>query len=205
MTSPQRRFRIDPRLLIGSFLVLASVLGVIWVVSSAKQTVSIYAAAAPIAQGDGLAVEQLAVVEVPVSATNSLYLTTDAVPEGAVITTRPIGAGELIPMSALGVADDTSASVVVTIGGALPEDVSTGTAVELWSAAPGERPGTYGTPVVLVQQAHVVRVLESEQLVHSGQVEVELRIPDSELAEVLTATTNGAQLQIIPVYQSVGE
>lgn len=204
MSSFRARFRLDPRLLIGSLLVVASVLGVIWVVSSAKQTVTLYAAAVPIAQGDSITAETLSVLEVPVAPSNDLYLTPDQLGESSVISTRPIGAGELLPLSALGVGDDASAPVVVTISGALPENVVTGVAVELWAAAPGERPGTYGAPVVLVQQAQVVRVLESQQLVNSGQVEVELRIPDDDLAGVLTALTNGSRLHVVPVYRPVG-
>lgn len=213
MTSFRNRLRLDPRLLIGSILVVASVCGVIWVVSSANRTVSVYVASAPIAQGDPLTSQSLSIVEVPVSASNELYLTPEQFDDSgfagldgaAVISTRPIGEGEFLPLSAVGVADESSAPVVVTISGALPEHVSTGVTVELWAASPGERPGTYGAPVVLVQQAHVVRVLESQQLVNSGQVEVELRIPDADLAEVLTALTNGSRLHVVPVYRPVGE
>lgn len=205
MSLSRFRLRLDPRLLIGSLLVVASVLGVVWVVSSAKQTVPVYVAAAPIAQGDAVTEQSLSLVEIPVAATNDLYLTPEGLADASIITTRPIGEGEFVPLSALGVGDETSAPVVVTISGALPENVGTGVAVELWAAAPGERPGTYNTPVVLVQQAQVVRVLESQQLVNNGQVEVELRIPDADLAEVLTALTNGSRLHVVPVYQPLGE
>ncbi|MDJ1372548.1 SAF domain-containing protein [Gulosibacter molinativorax] len=205
MASLRQRIRLDPRLLIGCVLVVASVLGVIWVVSQAKQTVAVYVAAAPIAQGDAITEQSLSIVNVPISDSHELYLTPDRFDGSAVISTRPIGQGEYLPLSAIGAGDETSAPVVVTISGALPEDVGTGVAVELWAAAPGERPGTYNTPVALVQQAQVVRVLESQQLVNSGQVEVELRIPDTDLAEVLTALTNGSRLHVVPLYRPVGE
>lgn len=205
MSLSRFRLRLDPRLLIGSLLVVASVVGVVWVVSSAKQTVPVYVAAAPIAQGDAVTEQSLSLVEIPVAETNELYLMPDGLADASIITTRPIGQGEFVPLSALGVGDETSAPVVVTISGALPENVGTGVAVELWAASPGERPGTYNTPVVLVQQAQVVRVLESQQLVNNGQVEVELRIPDADLAEVLTALTNGSRLHVVPVYKPVGE
>lgn len=205
MSTFRQRVRLDPRLLIGSILVVASVLGVIWVVSSAKQTVPVYVAAAPIAQGDTISEQSLSLVEVPVAASNDLYLAPETLGDAAIITTRPIGQGEFVPLSALGAGDDSSAPVVVSISGALPENVSAGVAVELWAAAPGERPGTYEAPMVLVQQAQVVRVLESQQLVNNGQVEVELRLPDADLAEVLTALTNGSRMHLVPVYQPVGE
>lgn len=205
MNNFRNHFRLDPRLLVGSVLVVASILGVVWVVSAAKQTVAVYVAAAPIAQGDAISTQSLSLVEVPVDRSNDLYLMPDGFTDGEVITTRPIGVGEFVPLSALGAGDAMSAPVVVSISGALPENVGTGIAVELWAAVPGERPGTYEAPGVVVQEAQVVRVLESQQLVNSGQVEVELRIPDSDLAEVLTALTNGARLHIVPVYQPVGE
>ncbi|KAB1641156.1 SAF domain-containing protein [Gulosibacter chungangensis] len=205
MSILRQRIRLDPRLLIGSVLVIASVLGVVWVVSAAKQTVPVYVAAVAIAQGDTISEQSLSLVEVPVAGSNELYLSPESLSDAAIITTRPIGAGEFIPLSALGAGDDASAPVVVAISGALPENVSTGVAVELWAAAPGERPGTYEPPVVLVQQAQVVRVLESQQLVNNGQVEVELRLPDADLAEVLTALTNGSRMHLVPVFQPVGE
>lgn len=205
MSSVRNLVRLDPRLLIGIVLVIASVLGVVWMVSSAKQTVAVYVATAPIAQGENITEQSLSLVEVPVAASNDLYLTPGWLDGSSIVTTRPIGEGEFLPLSALGAGADASAPVVVTIGGALPENVATGVAVELWAAAPGERPGTYGAPIVLVQEAQVVRVLESKQLVNSGQVDVELRIPDADLGSVLTALTNGSRLHVVPVYRPVGK
>lgn len=201
----KRSARLDPRLLIGSLLVIASVFGVLAVVSAANRTTAVYVANESIAEGDEISLERLAVVEVPVSESTEYYLSPAQLPEQAAITTRPIGAGELVPISALGLADDTSAQVVVTISGALPDRVASGTAVELWAAMPGERPGTYDAPKVVVQDAQVVRVFETDQLVNSGQTELELRVPDAQLTEVLTAVTNGALLHVVPLHAGIGD
>ncbi|SJM54486.1 SAF domain-containing protein [Gulosibacter sp. 10] len=200
MTATRRRIRLDPRLLIGSLLVVASVIGVTWVVAAANQTVAVYAAAKPIAQGDALGATELSIVEVPVSETNDLYLTPELLSAEGGTATRPIGAGELIPISAVGAAEQGVSEVVVTVSGALSERIAPGTAVELWSAAPDERPGAYRPPTVVVDEAQVVRVLEAEQFVHSGETEVELRIPEHALAEVLAAATNGARMHLVPLY-----
>lgn len=121
------------------------------------------------------------------------------------IATRPIGAGELVPLTALGDADTSSAAVVVSIPGELPGGISTGTTVEIWSAAAGERMGTYDAPQVLVAQAQVIRVIEQDDFVATAQVDVELRIPDDEVATVMSATSNGARLQLVPLHEPVRE
>lgn len=198
-----RRTRVDPRLIIGIVLVAGSIAGVVGVVQSTAQTTTVYALGQAVAAGDTITAEQLTAVEVSAATPTKLYLT-EASAE-SYIATRPIGAGELVPLTALGDADTSSAAVVVSIPGELPGGISTGTTVEIWSAAAGERMGTYDAPQVLVAQAQVIRVIEQDDFVATAQVDVELRIPDDEVATVMSATSNGARLQLVPLHEPVRE
>lgn len=199
----RRRTRIDPRLLVGVLLVAGSIAGVVAVVQSTAQTTTVYAMTEAVAAGETITAEHLTAVEVSAATPTELYLT-EASPEGY-LASRPIGAGELVPLTALGAPDTTTSAVVVSIPGELPGGVGPGTAVELWSAAPGERMGTYSAPQVIVADAQVVRVIEQDDFVATAQVDVELRIPDDELATVIDASSNGARLQLVPLHEPVQE
>lgn len=202
--SARRRARIDPRMLVGIVLVLASVTGVLAVVLLANRTVPVLAAREPIAAGDALDADRLAIVEVHVSDAVDLYLAPDRMPGTEVVVTRPIGAGELVPLSALGEADRSRASVVVPISGSTPGGVVPGAAVTLWAAAPSDRPGVYETPQQLVGDAQVVRTIEHDRMIGGGAVELELRVPADRVPTVLAAVTNGSRLHIVPDHQPPG-
>lgn len=202
-TASRRRLpHLDARLVIGILLVVASVVGVIAVVAGANRTVAIYAASGPIAAGEPLTTERLSLVQVHEQDSVALYLSPEALPDGEVIATRPIGAGELIPVSALGAADASMSTVVVPISGTLPVEVTTGATVALWSSVPGEQPGSYTEPRVLVAEAQVIRVVEQDRMIATGEVELELRLPAHLVATVLGDVTNGARLHVIPVHSA---
>ena len=208
MSSPARRPRLprlDPRMLVGIVLVIASVVGVVLVVLSANRTVPVYAASGPLAPGDALDAERLALIEVPAGAGLELYLAPDRLPASAVVVTRPIGAGELVPLSALGEADRSLVPVDVPISGSAPGGVGIGAEVSLWAAEPGERPGSYATPRELVAVAHVVRLIEHDRMIGGGQLELELRVPEGQVASVLAAVTNGSRLHVVPRHSPMGE
>lgn len=204
-TARRRLPQLDPRMLVGIVLVLASIAGTAAVVLSANRTVVVLAAAAPIAPGEALDRDRLALVEVRESAGLDLYLTPESLPEGGAIVTRPVGAGEFVPLSAVGDADRSQSSVVVPISGSTPGGVAAGAQVSLWSAAPSERPGAYETPTELVAQAHVVRLVEHDRMIGGGQVELELRVPAEQVPTVLAAVTNGSRLHVVPLHSAPEE
>ena len=190
---------LDPRLLIGVGLVIVAVIGVVGVVLAANRTVSVYAAAAPIAAGAPVDPGAFDVVEVHVATPSGLYLAPGDATDDLVIT-RPIGPGEFIPLSALGTEDAGMSAVVVPITGAVPASVATGSDVTLWAAQPGEKSGTFAASAVLVESAHVVALIAEERMIGSGSVQLELRVPAAQVAAVLDAIANGAQLQVVPIH-----
>lgn len=200
----RKPFRIDPRLLIGVFLVIASVVGVFVVVDATRATVTRVVAVEAIAPGETIRADQVRSVEVNLGDHADEYAAAEQLKsESGLVATKPIAPGELIPVSALGDADTSRAAMVVPIAGQLPSSVVVGAQVEVWAAVPGERPGTYAPPNVIVSDATVVRVVEGDDFVVSDDVEVELLVPDSDTATVLSATAAQARIQLVPKYQPV--
>ena len=200
MTSPQRkRFWFDPRLAIGLVLIAASVAGVLGIVSSADASVSVLAARDDLAPGDRIDEYDLIATGARL-ADSHLYLLPGDVPDAGLVVTKAVAEGELVPASAVGSTAGTRfASVVVTVNGQLPGAVETGATVDLWAARKGEL-STFGAPAVIVSGATVVRVIEAEGLVTSGEATtLEVLVPRTRIARVLEAVANADALSVVPV------
>ena len=99
--APRSRW-VDPRFGIGVALVLASVAGVVALVSSADRTVPVWSARDAISPGDTVTTDDLVLRKVALGESVRLYLGDSAVPDAGVIATRAVSAGELVPVSAVG-------------------------------------------------------------------------------------------------------
>lgn len=196
--------RIDPRLVIGVLLVVIAMVGAVSTVLSVQRTQTVFALSQPVASGQVIPAEAL----IPVSVTDdervSLYLAPGNRPEGELTATRPIGAGELVPLSGIGDADTSLTTVVVPLTGSLQQQIGVGSGVELWAAMPSDRPGEFAAPEVLAPATQVVRIIEQERMVGAGEREIELLVPARILPTVLSAVANGAQLMVVPTSRPVG-
>lgn len=195
---PWSRVWVDPRFVVGVVLVVLSIVGVWWLVTSSSRTVPVYAVTETLTPGTVLDPSQLRIVETRLGAAQPGYLGADTPPGDELIVTRSIVAGELVPLSALGDASSLGVTtLVVEPSGRLGADIDTGTGVDLWSAAPID--DGYGTPEVLVQAAIVVRASEEEGfLARGGSTALELAVPRSSVAAVLAATAAGHLLSVVP-------
>ena len=96
----------DPRLGIGVLLVAGSVALGSWAVAQADRTTDVLLAVTPLTPGDRLAEAELRPHAIRPDALTEVYLNGDTeLPEDAVAT-RVIGAGELVPATAVGTAAD---------------------------------------------------------------------------------------------------
>lgn len=194
-----RRFWFDPRFAIGLVLVVASVVGVLVVVSSADASTRVYTARDALAPGDTIDAGDLVVSSVRLASVGELYLVPGDVPDDGLVVTRTVAAGELVPASAVGAKAGISlASVVVTLGGRIPASVAPGSTVDLWAASE-EEANLFRPPVVIVSGATVVRVIESDGLVASDEAaSLELLVPRLRIARVLEAVANDDAMSIVP-------
>lgn len=199
MTRTRRKLLFDPRLAIGLALVVASLAGVVGLVSAADATTELLVAGGALAPGQRVQRDDLVVVDVRLAAAAGHYLAPGDVPAEGVVVMRSVGEGELVPIDAVGRADGLRlASLVLDVGGALAASVQPGSVVDVWAARESEG-GRFGPPAVIVSGAIVVRLVESESIVAGGQTTaVEVLVPTSRIARVLEATANADAVSIVP-------
>ncbi len=195
----RRRRLLDPRILIGVVLIVASALGVTALVSALTRTVVVYRADHAIVAGDRVTAAQLAPATVRLGDAATLYLS-GPLPDGGLVATRTVAAGEMVPRSAVGTdVAVRSATVVVDLASPLAAGVAVGSTVDLWSAAKTDpTENRYAAPVVLVGAAVVSRVVAPSGLIAgSGKDSVELQVPRDEVAAVLAAQAGSARLSAV--------
>ncbi|MGN6501543.1 MAG: SAF domain-containing protein [Pseudolysinimonas sp.] len=204
--SRRRRPALDPRLLIGIGLVVASVAGVVAVVGAADRRIAVYVAGATIAPGQHVDADDLVVRQVALDDAPTLYLTAADLPATGLVATSVIRRGELVPRAAVGsIEGSDSTALVLQLTGDVSESVIAGASVDVWASAAGsvdpgaiEDPG-FGPPVVIVPDATVVRLLEDDGFVSASDGRsIEVLIPRSRIARVLQAIADGDALAVVP-------
>lgn len=192
-----RAFWSDARFVLGILLVVASIAGVWFVVTAARQTVPVFAAARTIVAGTALSGDDVRVVEVALGQMGDAYLAPESLEEG-LVATRTIPSGELVPQSAVG---DASAATVTTVvlrsAVDVPGSVEPGSVVEVWSAPLIER-GRYDTPRILVADATVVAVTRDDSMIGGGSAALEVVIPRADVAATLAAMSDESALSVVP-------
>ncbi|MDQ1514067.1 MAG: hypothetical protein QOC59_1909 [Microbacteriaceae bacterium] len=201
----RRRLRFDPRIAIGIALVAVSTIGVTGVVAGLNRTVAVYRAAGPLTAGARISAADLVPTPVHLGQEQRLYLSGRLPAEGYLVT-RTIAEGEMVPLSALGTAESVDvAAVVVNLSTRPSGSIVPGAVVDLW-AAPKRAGSTteFGAPVVLVSGATVARLVTPQGIVPSGeQNTVEVRVPRDDVAAVLQAVADGAQVSAVAISEPV--
>jgi hypothetical protein len=136
---------LDPRLVAGIVLILIAVLGGARVVSGAARTTEVWSVRHDLGAGAQITSADLVPVAVRLTTAVGRYLPAGSVlPAGAHVN-RSVGAGELLPRSAIATtAEPTVALPLAVATGALPPGLATGTVVDVW-AVPDSTPGTAGS------------------------------------------------------------
>ncbi|WP_062291557.1 SAF domain-containing protein [Demequina phytophila] len=142
----------DPRLVVGVLLIVVAVVGVAAMLRGADRTAPVYAAATDLAPGTVLDESTLVVAHVRVG---DQYLgAPDQAPFGSVVT-RAVGAGELLPASAVAAREDFDGRPVAVVTTApVAAGVDAGSVVDVWvtpEAGASERVGE-SLPVSAVER-----------------------------------------------------
>jgi hypothetical protein len=197
--SAGRRVSIDPRVVIGLLLVVASAVGVFALVSAADASETLYSARVTLTAGDRLDEDDLLATSVRDGAGGGLYLAPGDIPPEGLVVTRTVGEGELVPMSALGSTTGIRlTAIVLSVNGQLAATVEAGSTVDVWVAS-ADPDGVIGAPEVIVSNATVVRLVESETIVAGRQTTaVEVLVPRDRIARVLEALAAEASVSIVP-------
>lgn len=196
-----RRTWMDPRLVIGVALVLASLAGVWLVVQQSSSSDRAWAATRTLLPGDTIAAGDVAPVDVRLPQSHDRYLDSSADPIGMVVAST-VGEGEVLPVRAVGGAASVSRSaVVIELDGALPTAVRAGALVDVWTAAPAD--DGFEAPAVLIDEAIVVGLVEDEGILASAGAQLELLVPGDVTAALLEAIADEHALSVVPLAQPV--
>ncbi|MFY9714463.1 MAG: SAF domain-containing protein [Microbacterium sp.] len=197
-TRSRRAFWGDARFLIGIVLVALSIAGVWLIVSSADHTTPVLQASRTIVAGEALVSGDFQVVEVNLGAVGDAYLAPQDLEPGQ-IAARTLAEGELVPSAAAAAAESgRTTTIVVESSTGIPEDVAPGTVVELWHAPPLEDDRSFDAPRVLIADAVVAAIVETEGMLAGAKAGVELVVDRSDVADVLAAITGGSVLSLVP-------
>jgi hypothetical protein len=201
--SPSRR-RLDSRLVVGATVVAASVAAGYLVVTSASQTDEIYVTRTTVLAGSPVRASDLELVSANLSEATSTYVLSGELIEGA-IATRTIGAGEFVPLTAIGRASAlTSTRLVVDVASGLPADTEPGTAVDVWATVTdpyGEMPSSSS---IVVPGATFMRALEADSFASESSLRAELLIPRATIRDLLAAQGDGARIVVVPTISQAG-
>jgi hypothetical protein len=197
--------RLDPRLLIGLVLVAGSTIGTWALVEAMDDTREVLVAPETLTPGSRVDEASLRVESVRLGGLAAGYLAPDDVPEGGLVVTRTVQAGELVP--AASVADRESAELAVVVVASerpLPDEVRPGALVDVWTAAEVER-GVHEPPAVLVAGAEVAVVTEPDGMMAAEGPTVELLIPREKTAAFLEALGAGHAIDLVPARAAGGD
>jgi hypothetical protein len=197
--APARRFWFDPRFAIGLALIVASIVGVLFIVSAADSSVRVFAAREPLSPGDTVDAGDLVATSVRLEGAERLYLTPEDVTADGLVVTKPVAEGELVPASAVGSRDgERLTSVVLGVDGQLAASVGPGSLVDVWTAR-STTGGDFEAPAVVVASATVVRLVEDSGLVVDDRaMSVEVLVPRDRVARVLEAVANDDAVAVVP-------
>ena len=187
----------DVRFFIGVALVIVSIAGVWLLVAASRHTVPVLQASRTIVRGESLTSADFRVAEVGLGTLADDYLAPQDLVDG-MIADRTVRSGELMPSSAAaGESTATTTSLVVQSAGPLPDDITAGTRVEVWQSPATEDGRGYEKPRVLVADAVVADVRDTEGMLENAHTDVEIVIDRADVSDMLTATTGGSAISLI--------
>lgn len=191
---------LDLRLAGGVALLVLSVVGVTAVISGADTTTSVWAAAHPLAAGSVVGADDVHVEHVHLASSSSagVYLASGSSLVGKVVL-RPVGANELIPVTAITSADAAPPRRLVTVAVArfhLPTELQPGDVVDVYlvpGAMSGSVPDAVGAPRLVLPNVLVSSVDDSGLgFGGSADVGVALAVSPDAVAGLVGAAAHGA-------------
>jgi hypothetical protein len=193
---------------VGAVLVLASVVLGIAVVAAADDTVAVYAARRTLTPGATLGEGDLDVVRVRLEGSLDRYLTADGPPLADAVAVRTVGAGEIVPRSAVGSAGALALRpVTVPVEGPAPAGIGPGALVDVWISVLGpDRPGAEAAePEKALAGVEVATVETGDAGLAAGTAAtgVAVLLDDAGTARVLGALADGHRIDLVPVPGSV--
>ena len=195
VTRTQLGTRSPLSIAVSAVVVLSSVLGAWFFIESNKTTEVFLVTKQNLASGSPLNIANLDRVELSLFGLAGAYLQPETLLEGAYLQ-RPIGSGEVIPVSAITTQDQNNwSNLVITPEVPISSQVSVGTKVAIW-ASPLIEFQSYGEPVLLAVDVEVVSIIEPEGGFTNQAKALELRVPSESIQYLLGAISSKASIAI---------
>jgi hypothetical protein len=178
-----------------SLLVVGSVVGA-WVLIEQSKTTEVFLVTKQnLASGAVLSASDLDQIPLSMFEISGSYLQPKALVEGLILT-RPLAAGEAVPVSALTTSELANwSNLVLTPALALSSQIEVGTKVSIWSS-PHLDFQTFGEPLLLATDIEVVKIIEPQGNFADADKSVELRVPKNSLQYLIAAITNNDALAL---------
>jgi hypothetical protein len=200
---------LDLRLVLGVLLVLGSVLLGARVVAAADATVPVWSVTTELAAGTVLTSQDLTAVDVRLDASAGGYLSTSVDPAGRTLA-RAVGAGELLPRSALEEATDLVQVALPVQAGWVPPALVRGQLVDVYAVADpaagaaGVADGSVGLVVAGAPVQSISGRSEGVLSTPTTTVQVVVSVP-ADAAPDLLAAVGGRPLVVVVHEQSGAE
>ncbi|MGQ3384322.1 hypothetical protein [Glutamicibacter sp. TV12E] len=194
----------DPRLALGTVLVVASVAGTMYLVGEMHETTTVYVARSNITLGEQLTSENMKTQEVQLGETASRYLHPESGLDELARANTFISAGELIPVTSVTHSELGSRRPInIELPADLTSSIGPGSFVDVWIAKRESGGNTYGVPEKLSSMVEVAARVESGGgLVNRQGTNLELLVEPNQLEPLLQALANDSR--IIVIYNPAG-
>ena len=198
---------IDWRIVVGLVMVLAGGVGTLALVGWMDTTRPYLTLTTDVVEGQTLTSADVTVVDLHVRQGSVPYMTASdrELVEGARVT-RSLGAGELIPLHALGsprALDSTTITMPLQAGGA--PWLAPGARVDVWMS-PAIEQGLFGPPRIVATQAVVSGVRSEEGFAADPSVvNVDIRVVQRDAPAIIGALANSFPLHVTPSHQGESE
>jgi len=186
---------VDVRALIGLLLVVGSVLGVAWVVTTADDTVAVWALRSDLAAGATVAADDVTLTRVQLGAGPLAYLPESADPVGQVVV-RDVTSGELLASSAVRAVDavDRRLVTVPVERYHLAADLRRGERVDVYVVERGATGQPVGEPRLVLGEVTVEAVDDGGSRLGGSSLEtgVVLSVAPDDVSSLVGASAGGA-------------
>ncbi|UDY22825.1 hypothetical protein [Nocardioides sp. Kera G14] len=188
----------DPRLWVGVAIVAVSVIAGARLMASADDTVGVSVARTDIAAGTRIDAVDLDTVQVKLSDEVLRTLIGPSTDLGKnTVFTRPVGAGELVPLAALGTSQGLVEVPLSVEPEQVPPGVRAGAVVDVYVLQKGERTSISAEPA-LASASVVAAPDPADALVATGKRQLVVAVPESD-ARAYLATVGAADQAVVTV------
>lgn len=184
---------------LGGLLVVGSVTGVLYTLTTGSETTTVIVANTPLTVGALLGEADTRSVDVPLHPLFDVALGPASL-AGPLFVTSPVAEGSVIPEGAVSPtapSDDTTVTLQLSVG--QPAWLRPGAVAELW-VAPPEGANGFGAPFVVSPQVAITAVSRDDGFAADALASrVDVLVPRRHLPSVIHALANGFYVQLTPV------